>query len=310
MFSDGSSERVKDLKQYQRHAQIIDRLEKGESLAISALADEMKVATKTLQRDFKKVAEMLPGFVKRADDGKSFVKNRNFKTLNDEALVLDMLESMAQSIGGGFYTKAHHLLSQMRGNLASPYYMSVGIEDISGYFETIKQLEEAIGAQLEIGFEYQNVAGEKKNYSRVQPLKIVTFEGFWYLLTLHDESYKKFYLKELLHVRLTDEQFSIKKNVSEAMENAIGIWFEPANEPFEVILWADVKIVSYFERRPISKSQKLYRESDGSAEIVLKVTHEEEVLPLLKYWLPYLRVLEPLSIKHKMMSLILEYKEI
>lgn len=310
MFSDGSSERVKDLKQYQRHAQIIDRLEKGESLAISALADEMKVATKTLQRDFKKVAEMLPGFVKRADDGKSFVKNRNFKTLNDEALVLDMLESMAQSIGGGFYTKAHHLLSQMRGNLASPYYMSVGIEDISGYFETIKQLEEAIGAQLEIGFEYQNVAGEKKNYSHVQPLKIVTFEGFWYLLTLHDESYKKFYLKELLHVRLTDEQFSIKKNVTEAMENAIGIWFEPANEPFEVILWADAKIVSYFERRPISKSQKLYRESDGSAEIVLKVTHEEEVLPLLKYWLPYLRVLEPLSIKQKMMSLILEYKEI
>ena len=32
---------------------------------------------------------------------------------------------------------------------------------------------------------------------------------------------------------------------------------------------------------------------DGSVDIVVKVTHEMEVLPLVKYWLPYMQVVEP-----------------
>lgn len=32
---------------------------------------------------------------------------------------------------------------------------------------------------------------------------------------------------------------------------------------------------------------------DGSVDIIVKVTHEMEILPLVKYWLPYMKVIEP-----------------
>ena len=32
---------------------------------------------------------------------------------------------------------------------------------------------------------------------------------------------------------------------------------------------------------------------DNSIEFDIKITHEMEVLPIIKYWIPYLKVLEP-----------------
>ncbi len=94
------------------------------------------------------------------------------------------------------------------------------------------------------------------------------------------------------------------------MEKSINVWFSPNTEPFEVILWLDTDAVVYFERKPITKNQKLYKKPDGTAELVVKITDEEEILPVLKFWLPKVRVIHPMEIQEsfeKMLSKYLTY---
>jgi predicted DNA-binding transcriptional regulator YafY len=69
------------------------------------------------------------------------------------------------------------------------------------------------------------------------------------------------------------------------------------------------EVVTYFERKPIARNQKLYKQPDGSAELVLKVTNDEEIYPLLKYWMPMVRVIEPEHIQEKFEGMISSYLE-
>ena len=80
--------------------------------------------------------------------------------------------------------------------------------------------------------------------------------------------------------------------------NAFSIWFDKDKKPFEVKLLITADIAKYFKRKPISKTQTI--ESifeDGSMEVVVKITHEMEIMPLVKYWIPHIKVLEPIWIK-------------
>ena len=91
------------------------------------------------------------------------------------------------------------------------------------------------------------------------------------------------------------------------MERSINVWFSPNTEPFEVTLWLDADAVIYFERKPITKDQKLYKKPDGTAELVIKITDEEEILPVLKFWLPKVRVLDPIYIQEDFEQMLAEY---
>jgi len=58
------------------------------------------------------------------------------------------------------------------------------------------------------------------------------------------------------------------------------------------------EIAKYFKRKPVSKTQKIETiHQDGSIEITVKITHEMEIIPLIKYWIPYVTIREPLWIK-------------
>jgi predicted DNA-binding transcriptional regulator YafY len=85
------------------------------------------------------------------------------------------------------------------------------------------------------------------------------------------------------------------------------VWFSTSEEPYEVRLWVNKEVTIYFERKPVAKNQKLYKQPDGSAELVLKVTNDEEIYPILKYWIPTIRVIEPQRIQDGFEEMLLGY---
>jgi len=293
-----------------RHAWIIDRVNSGEELSIAELSTEWGISTKTLQRDFERLAQMLPGLIERAPDGKRFRKATSYSANDDDGLVIEMLEGMAQDVGGAFYTKAHGLLKKLHSDVSTPYYMRIGVEDISSKFELIRFLENAIEKRNTVSFDYRrwyDESGELRHYDDVRPLKLIIFEGYWYLLARHGEHFKKFYLKEIEQCVMHQETFTLTKSIQDAIEDSLGIWFEPDVEPFEVTLFVNSEIVVYFERKPIFKNQKLYKKSDGTAELVIKITSKDELTPILRYWLPNLRVLEPVELQEEFEAMLQGY---
>ena len=82
------------------------------------------------------------------------------------------------------------------------------------------------------------------------------------------------------------------------LDESISIWFDADTEPFEVKVNISKAVSKYFKRRPISKNQvveSVYE--DGSMDVVVRITDEMEIKPLIKYWIPYLRVIEPACIQ-------------
>lgn len=286
------------LKQAPRHAKILERIKNGEELTITQLSLEWNVSTKTLQRDFDTLLQ-LGHPIKRSDNKKSFIQS-NRATINDDAtIIVEMLHSMSKDIGGEFYIKAEKLLKNLEQHITTPYYTRVDVEDITSKFDLLKVIESAIKDKKIINIIYSTYDDKntKKEFNSIKPLKILTFNGFWYLLCEHNKRIKKFYLKSISNVTIENTTFKINKKIYEQLDNSLNVWFNPNLEPYEVILFLKKNIVQYFQRKPIHKSQKLYLQPDGSAELIVKITSENEIIPLIKNWLPDIYVIEPQSLQ-------------
>lgn len=294
--------------QHKRHAEILERLDNGEELSIGELAQEWNVDPKTIQRDFDKLKQLYPGRIERGEDKKRYRKPLSRRAQNDGDMVLEMLESMVKDMGVDFYKKAHPLLERLQRQIKSPFYTRLDVEDIGSKFDIVMHLEKAIEQKHEVTISYTPY-GDKapKKYTNVQPIKVIVYEGFWYLLAQHEKYTKKFYIKSIHSCDITDVLFKQDTKIIDCLENSINVWFSTSGEPYEVRLWVDESVAVYFERKPVTKTQKIYKQSDGSAELVLKVTSDEEIYPLLKYWLPNVRVIEPEYIQENFEKILLRY---
>jgi len=295
------------LLQHQRHNIILERLQNGELLSITNLSREWDTTTKTVQRDFEKLQEGNYGII-RAEDGKRFTLAQKPFTSKGAKTAMQMLESLSADIGGEFYSKAQSALHKLQHYIASPFYARIDVEDISHKFDLIEELEDAIATQKEITFKYKKWwnPDDIKTHKYVKPYKIIIFDGFWYLLAKSGDLYIKYYLKEMRELKILEQTFVKEEKVTKAMEKAIGIWFDPSAEPFDVTLLLDSDAIVYFKRKPI-KGQYLKKNADGTAELTLSVTHKREVFSILKKWLPQVKVIEPRALQEEFENMLKKY---
>ena len=288
---------------------ILSRLYEGESLSVKVLAEEFGVCDKTIQRDFNERLKHLYPIKKvkrkwQMEEGFKLEKSRSF----DEEIVLDILDKITEDIGGAFYTKAHKLLNKLKNGDYNPIYTKINLEDISDKFQELQILDNAIKEQKEVTCKY--IRGDKEPYiTTLQPMKIVNFEGFWYLLARNNDTVKKYYFKNITNVELLESSFTTTKELQEKLNNALTIWFNPQQEPFEVHLYTDAHAAKYFQRLPLPTQKIISHDSDGGMEFSIKITDEMEISSLIKYWIPHLFILEPASLKQRIANDLEEYKE-
>lgn len=272
---------------------IITRLNEGEELSVKDLAKEFNVSDRTVQRDFnEKLVGMYPvekaGHKWKMQDGFKIEKIKDV----DDAIVLGIIEKITEGIGGNFASKSHALLSKIKNDDFNPIYAKLNIEDITDKLNEIQIIEGAIKDKTEIDCSYKDdkLAVYK---TTLKPLKIVNFEGFWYLVALSGDALKKYYLKNISNIKLTDSLFITDTKLENLLENSVSVWFEKDVEPFEVKIHANKTAAKYFKRRPLPTQSIETLSQDGSMEFIVTITHEMEILPLIKYWLPHIRVIEP-----------------
>ena len=271
---------------------ILQRLNDGEALGVKELAEEFGVSSRTVQRDFnEKLVGSYPIFQEnkkwKMQDGFKIEKIRDI----EDQIVLDIIEKITDGIGGNFGSRSKKLLEKLKNDQQSPIYTKLNIEDVSDKLAEINILETAIKQKSEISCQY--VYDNGRYDTTLKPLKIVNYEGFWYLVALRKDEIRKYYLKELSNIKLTNTTFTIDTKIDELLNNSISIWFNQHNEPFEVKLLALKGASKYFQRRPLPTQSTLSLNEDGTMEFAVKITHEMEILPIVKYWIPYLHILEP-----------------
>jgi len=275
---------------------ILSKLNDGESLSVKALAKEFNTSDRTIQRDFNERLASFPIY----QENKKWKMQEGFRvektnSLEDE-IVLDIIEKITEGIGGKFSIKANKLLSKIKNEDFNPIYTKLNIEDISDKFQDIQILEGAIRNKTVVKCSYND---EKHPIyaTAIKPLKIVNFEGFWYLLALKGDVLKKYYLKNISSPNVTQESFTTENTLDTLLDNSISVWFQKDVAPFEVKFYADKSAAKFFKRRPLPTQKIDSLNSDGTMEFSVSITHEMEILPLIKYWIPHLFVIEPSWIK-------------
>lgn len=280
---------------YNRLSYIYDRLSRSpDGVTIKDLAEELDVSTKTIQRDLHDTLADNGVYC----DGRRWKLNR--KGAEDgldreDRIVLGVLDSLAKQAGLTFYTKAHQLLEQISCQLDHPLFAKLDTEALDEkHFNNFSLLENTIKNKNMIEVDYISVS-KRRNRFKLKPLRLAFFDGFWYLLAFDandDDTFKKFHLKSLSNITLTQESFSYTKEIAEAVENAFSVWFS-LDEAFDVKLWIDKEVAPYFERKPYKGQSIQGKDTDGSIELVLRSTHEMEILPIVQWYLPHIRIIEP-----------------
>lgn len=279
---------------------ILSRLNDGEALSVKDLAVEFNVSERTIQRDFKeRLVTLYPIYQEkrlwRMSDGFKLEKTNS----SEDDLILSILKKMAEGMGTVFSAKAKNILSKIHNECNNPIYAKGSMEEIGTHLEEIEKLTQAIETKHIITCTYAKDRAPVRKRT-IKPLKVVTFDGFWYLVGLNEnDEIRKYYLKNITHIHITDTLFESTTEIDKRLQNAVSIWFNAEKEPFKVQLRADAEIAKYFKRKPLPTQKIEDKLDDGSIIISLMVTNEIEVIQLVKCRLPHLHIIKPLWIKDK-----------
>ena len=287
---------------------ILSRLNDGEALSVKALAEEFNVSDRTIQRDFNERLISFPVY----QDKKKWKMQDGFRleksTSVEDAVVLDIMQKLMEGAGNNFSAKANKLLSKIKNDSFNPIYAKLDMEDIGDKLKEVQQLESAIRGKNLVMCRY-DFEGYHKELD-LKPLKIANYEGFWYLIALdaRNDILKKYYLKNIHQIKVLDETFESAEKLDRLLDNSISVWFEQNTEPYRVRLYISDVVAKYFKRKPISKSQITESlHEDGSMVVSVEITHDMEIIPFVKYWMPHIIVLKPARVDEAIRKDIEEY---
>jgi predicted DNA-binding transcriptional regulator YafY len=87
-----------------------------------------------------------------------------------------------------------------------------------------------------------------------------------------------------------------------------GIWL--GEEKKEIVLKISSEIAGYFMRRKLIANQVIEKElEDGGLIVSAKVGHVNQVLPIVRYWIPHIRIISPEVLQAEVEQELREYLE-
>lgn len=164
-------------------------------------------------------------------------------------------------------------------------------EDLAGKQPLFQALEKEIVARRQIEFEYSKSEG-KKRYGPVAPYKLLNLKGIWYLAALDGEKLKTFSVAKIENLKALETGFSWSKEIDDRLAAEEGIWF--TENQYEVVLKINSEVAGYFKRRKLIANQVIDKElADGGLLLSAKIGHPNQVLPIIRYWIPHVRIISP-----------------
>ena len=270
-----------------RLAMILIKLNQGERLDPTALAEEFSVNLRTIQRDLNERFAYLP--LERIDGhyqlnpvflGKLSTRDIErfaglagvrglFPAISDDFL-RDIFDDRIQT---ALLVKGHHY------------------EDIGDKASIFRQLERAIVGRNVISFDFRRDDGVK-SYTDIAPYKLVNTKGIWYLAAKDAGKLKTFSFSKIDRLLVSDATFPIDANVEKALVENDGIWL--GTDKKEVVVKVAGDVAAYFKRRKLIANQVIVKElEDGGLIISAIVGHVNQILPIVRYWIPHIRVISP-----------------
>ncbi len=188
-------------------------------------------------------------------------------------------------------------------------------ETKKGDVQLLKEIERAITWKRYATIIQKEKSGEKEY--EIKPYKIVFMSENFYLACENidiEHPFSIFRISNIQEIKLHTKTFHLNPDI-ESFIKELQTPF-PKYTPnyrthmIEVLVEVDSKKARFFKLKKFLPSQKIVQtNNDGSLLLAFRVTQEMEMEELIKKWIPYMRVIEPLSLKEKIKNDLKQYLE-
>lgn len=268
---------------------IITKLNNGEKLNVKELSTEFGTSEKTITTDLnKRLVQFLPierkknyYFLESASIGKlDFNDIRNFANLSG---IKELYPSLSDEL----------LSDVLNAKMAKACLVKSGTyENLSSKTDTFELLRNAITTNYKIAFTYN----DKKRY--VNPYKLVNTNNIWYLVADEEGVLKTYTFSKIKNLLEEKETFLPQNEFLEIINKNQANWF--SQNSISVILEIDAEVSEYFLRRELLPNQNILRYTNKSIILKTTVSYDEEILKIVRYWMPHIQIQEPEYLREKL----------
>ena len=284
-----------------RLASTLIKLNQGEHVEPQSLADEYGVTLRTIQRDLNVRFAYLP---LQKSNGLYHLDSFFLGKLTHQDI--ERFASLA-GVKGLFPSLSNKFLEEIFNSTASSPLLVKGhsYESLEGKETQFKQLEDAISSNRQVGFFYSK-SNTSKVYQSVSPYKLINNKGIWYLVALVNEQIKTFSFTKIAQLSISQSSFTPDEKIKKLISDDDSVWF--STNKFKVTLKIAKEVASYFMRRTLIANQVIEEKcADGSLIVSTKISNNNQLLPIIKYWLPHIRVVSPNELKHELNQELKDY---
>ena len=296
-----------DAKLAQRLIEILCRINEGRRLRTRDLVRELGGSARTMQRSLKRFRDL--GLI---------VREGNDYRSRPEAvgrISLDKVRRFADRSGvdGLFPALTDLALRDLMDadHDSTTLVQRPAYEDLDALKPDFEQLQRAIREHCCIDFVYAKIEGDQlvhKQYSHVRPYRLINHGGVWYLGSVNAQGeLRAFTFSKISRLLvLNNDTFEPDPVVIAELDREDSIWLN--RRKVEVVLRVAPLAAGYFLRRKLVPQQKLVKSlSDGGLILSSMVAHADQILPLVRAWIPHVRFVQPESLQVQLNEQLVEY---
>lgn len=275
-----------------RLAQILTKLNSGERFTLMDLTQEFNVSPRTIERDIKERLQYLP---LKKDGNHYFLEEYalgklNFNDIKNFASISG-IKSLYPSLTNQFLTEI------LNDKINKAFLVkNNGFEQIENKKDTFEKLSSAILNLQTVEFKYKD-----KN-KKVEPYKLINSNGIWYLYANDNEKIKTFSFAKIENLQINSETFLQNKQLLNQIEKDEINWI--SSDIKEVKLKIDNSAKEYFLRKQVLSNMIIIEENDEYFIISTKVAFDDEIINIVKYWIPYIQIISPNELLEKLNNIL------
>ena len=277
-----------------RLAQILIKLNDRARLGIDELAEEFNVNKRTILRDFERLSVLPIG----KENGKYFLEDYALGKLGFKDI-----KAFAALIGARslFPELDDRFISDVLNEKLNKAYLikNQGFESIQISRDDFEAVSAAVIKNRIVECEYNDK--ERK----LKPYKLINNSGIWYLLADDEGKLKNFTLSKIKRIKIKSDTFSANAEFLKRIEKNDTNWF--SDDKFKIMLEIKNEAMGYFKRKEFLPNYEVVQEDEHKIIINTEVAYDDEILRVVKYWLPFIKILEPKNLRDKFEELLRDY---
>ncbi len=307
-----------NMSQSKRILKILQMLFDNQSINSDRLSDYFETDKRSIQRDIKLLKEFFGDRLYQPSRGEyilqdsenlySFIQNE--QNSNNLKAFFEFITLFDDKLLSFFDQDEFPMIKQIRRESKIYYHIhEKPIEILNSSF--LDDIKEAISQRRYVNLTFCEI--KPRDLEMVKPLKIVFAEGNWYLAVVtknykFNYGFKFFRINFVTHLKLLPQTFQREIEAEKFIEDFQSLFQNYKDRNYEVTLRIDAMIARYFRVKKHLKSQRIIEtKENGDMIMTYQINNDMELLPLIKKWLPYIKVLSPKSLDDRIKKDVAHY---